>query len=135
MTLSISPIAINNSGGGNETVAAGATTVIANTSTIDGSAAVALGFYARCTFNASATAGARVHVYGIPADVPANWAGAVAAGAITQSVDIPLVTGVDRAVSFSVLPGHKYYKAVVENLDPAQSITAVYVFAEPQVLS
>jgi len=135
MTLSISAVLINNSGAGNETVAAGATTVLANTSVVDGSAAVALGFWVRCTFNASATAGARVHVYGIPANVAENWTGAVDAGAITQSVDIPLVAGATRAVSFSALPGHKYYKVLVENLDPVQSITAVYVLAEPQVLS
>jgi hypothetical protein len=52
-----------------------------------------------------------------------------------QVVDIPLVAGTTKGVAFSVLPGHKYYRVRVRNLDPVQSATAIYVYAEPQVLS
>ena len=43
--------------------------------------------------------------------------------------------GATVAVAFSVLPGHQHYLAVVRNDDAVQSLTAVNVFAEPQVLS
>lgn len=97
---------------------------------VDGSAVVALGITAIMTLHASATAGARVHVYSGPAF---NLLGAFP----TQTVDVPAthkspaITG----VSFSVLPGHKVYQVIVQNLDPVQHITGITVYAEPQVLS
>ena len=122
MTLSISPITIV----ANKTADASGATAIADCASVDGSAVVALGILAQCTYHADATAGCQVYVYASTDNV--SWFE-------IQVVDIPLVAGTTKGVAFSVLPGHKYYKAVVENLDPAQSITAVYVFAEPQVLS
>lgn len=131
MTLSISTVLINNSGAGNETVAAGATTNtdVVKTARVSGDALVALGVYARCTFNASATAGAQAYVFASPEGTQWGSDGGM------QVVDIPFMAGADRSVAFSVLPGHRYYLLAVKNLDPVQSLTGVYIYAEPQVLS
>jgi len=120
MTLSITNATLVN----NETIAAGGYS--ASTTTIAAATAVALGFYAQVHFDASATAGATVAICG---GIDATHT------AVVQEVGIPLTAGGTVAVAFSVLPGHQHYLAVVRNDDAAQSITAVYVYAEPQVLS
>lgn len=125
MTLSISPAIVLT----NKTAAASGTTDLDECVSIDGSALVALGLYVQFVYNAEATAGAVVQVYSSPDDY--RWS----PGPV-QEVDVPHTTGVtSTGIAFSVLPGHKYYRVRVKNLDVAQSITAVYVFAEPQVLS
>ena len=129
MTLSISAVTINNNGAGNETVAAGGLTDVAKTSAVDGSALVALGIWIRLTYHADATAGARAYVFASADGTTYGSTGGM------QIVDIPFAAGAARSVAFSVLPGHKYYKVLVGNDDAVQSITAVYVFAEPQILS
>jgi hypothetical protein len=52
-----------------------------------------------------------------------------------QVVDIPLVAGTTKGVAFSVLPGHKYYRVRVRNFDAERLARAIYVYAEPQVLT
>ena len=122
MTLSISPITIV----ANKTAAASGATGIADCASVDGSAVVALGILAQCTYHADATAGCQVYVYASTDNV--SWFE-------IQVVDIPLVAGTTKGVAFSVLPGHKYYRVRVRNFDTVQAATGVYVFAEPQVLS
>ncbi len=122
MTLSISPATIVT----NKTAAANGATAITDCASVDGSAVVALGILAQCTYHADATAGCSAYVYASTDN--AGWFE-------VQVVDIPLVAGTTKGVAFSVLPGHKYYRVRVRNLDPVQSATAIYVYAEPQVLS
>jgi len=129
MTLSISAVLTNNNGAGNETVAAGGLTDVEKTSETDGSALVALGIYIQCIYHAAATAGAQALVFGSPDGIRYGSTNGL------QTVDIPFSAGATRSVAFSVLPGHKYYKVLVKNLDPVQDLTFVSVFAEPQVLS
>jgi len=122
MTLSISPVTIVT----NKTAAANGSTGINDCASVDGSAVVALGILAQCTYHAGATAGCSVYVYASTDNV--GWFE-------IQVVDIPLVAGTTKGVAFSVLPGHKYYRVRVRNFDAAAAATAIYVYAEPQVLS
>lgn len=122
MTLSISPVTIVT----NKTAAANGSTAIADCASVDGSAVVALGILAQCTYDAGATAGCSAYVYASTDN--AGWFE-------IQVVDIPLVAGTTKGVAFSVLPGHKYYRVRVRNFDAAAAATAIYVYAEPQVLS
>jgi len=125
MTLSISPVTIVT----NKTAAANGATAITDCASVDGSAVVALGILAQCTYHADATAGCSAYVYASPLGLDGSpWFE-------IQVVDIPLKAGTTKGVAFSVLPGHKYYRVRVRNLDPVQSATAIYVYAEPQVLS
>lgn len=112
----------------NKTVAENASSVLAECTAVDGSAVVALGFEVLLTFHASATAGATVKVM-TSAD------GTNYTTAATQEFDIAVSANATVRRSFTVLPGHKYYKVQVTNLDTAQDITALSVYAEPQVLS
>jgi len=128
MTLSITPAIVNNSGSGNETAAASGNTSLANATAIDGSALVALGIYVQCLYNASATAGAVVKVYG-------GRHGDYLGVDPVQECEIPFVAGAAKSAVFSVLTGHKAYKVVVFNLDTAHSLTAIYVYSEPQILT
>ena len=111
----------------NKTVAKSASSVVSECTAIDGSAVVALGIEVLMTFNASATLGATVKVL-TSAD------GTNYTTATVQEYDIPYSNATVRH-AFSVLCGHKYYKVQVTNLDTGQSITAIYVYSEPQVLS
>lgn len=128
MTLSISSAIVLT----NKTAAASSPTVLSECTSIDGSALVALGLFMRLTYGSGATlptAGAVVQVYSSPDDtIWSSWP--------VQEVDVPLpAAGGDCGIAFTVLPGHKYYRVRVKNLDVAQPITAVYVIAEPQILS
>jgi hypothetical protein len=111
----------------NKTAAKSASTDIADCTAIDGSAMVALGIEVLLTFNASATLGATVKVFS-SSDTSNYTTTAI------QEYDIPYSNATVRH-AFTVLPGHKNYKVQVTNLDTAQSITAIYVYSEPQVLS
>jgi len=125
MTLSISPVTIVT----NKTAAANGATAIADCASVDGSAVVALGILAQCTYHADATAGCSVYVYASTDNVGyVGWFE-------IQVVDIPLVAGTTKGVAFSVLPGHKYYRVRIRNFDAAVAATGIYVYAEPQVLS
>lgn len=111
----------------NLTVNAASSTALASCTAIDGSAVVALGIIAQVTFNAAATAGAELHIYG-GKDDGLYWYNVFTA-------EIPLTAGATVGIGISVLPGHKYYKAVIRNLDATYTITGAIVYAEPQVLS
>jgi len=128
MALGITVAVVNNSGGGNETVSASSSSSLVNATAIDGSAVVALGVEVLLTFHASATAGATAKVF-TSADGTNYGTTAV------QEYDIPVSAGNTVRHAFTVLPGHKNYKVQVTNHDTGQSITAISVYAEPQVLS
>ena len=88
-----------------------------------------MGFTVVCVFNASATAGAALNVY--PCYDGTNYA------------DTPVEVGiVDLADAGASTEQHVYFpiscrkvKVAVENLDAAQSITGVSVWAHKQTLS
>lgn len=124
MGLSISVVALLE----NKTVQETASSELAECSAVDGSVMVALGIEVLLTFHGSATAGATVKVF-------SSSDGTNYCTASTQEYDIPVAAGGTVRHSFTVLPGHKYYKVQVTNLDTAQDITALYVYAEPQVAS
>ncbi len=124
MTLAITVAAILE----NKTAAKSASTDIADCTAIDGSAMVALGIEVLMTFHASATLGATVKVFS-SSDTTNYTTTAI------QEYDVPVSAGATVRHAFSVLSGHKNYKVHVLNLDTAQSITAIYVYSEPQVLS
>ena len=130
MTLSISAETILT----NKTAAANGLTVLSECTSIAGSALVALGIWVRLTYGSGATlptAGAVVRVHASPDDDPGLWSSWP-----VQEVEVPLpAAGGACGIAFSVLPGHAFYKVRVKNLDPVQSITGIYVYAEPQVLS
>jgi len=112
----------------NKTAAKSASTDIADCTAIDGGALVALGIEVLMTFNASATLGATVSVY--TSSDGTNYCG-------VSLMDFSVAVSAGNAVrsSFNVFIGHKNYKIKVTNLDTAQSITAIYVYSEPEVLS
>lgn len=112
----------------NKTAAASSTTAIADCTAIDGSAAVAIGIEVLMTFHASATAGATVHVY-------TSSDGTNYTGISLVDFDVAVSAGNTVRAAFNLYTGHKYYKVTVQNLDTGQSITAIYVFSEPQVIS
>ena len=111
----------------NKTVAESASSVVSECTAVDGSTVVALGIEVLLTFHASATLGATVKI--LTSSDGTNYC-----TASTQEYDIPYSNATVRH-SFTVLPGHKYYKVQVTNLDAAQDITALYIYSEPQVLS
>jgi len=111
----------------NKSAAKSASTDLADCTAIDGSAMIALGIEVLLTFNASATLGATVKIF-TSAD------GTNYTSADTQEYDIPYSNATVRH-SFTVAAGHKNYKVQVTNLDTGQSITAIYVYSEPQVAS
>jgi hypothetical protein len=111
----------------NKTAAKSASTDIGDCTAIDGSALVALGIEVLLTFNASATLGATVSVY-------TSSDGTNYSTVSLMDFSIAYQNATVRA-AFNVFPGHKNYKIVVQNLDTGQSITAIYVYSEPQVLS
>lgn len=111
----------------NKTAAASSSTNIADCTAIDGGAMVALGIEVLLTFNGAATLGATVKVH-------SSSDGTNYTTAPIQTYSIAYSSATVRH-AFIVLPGHKYYKVVVTNLDTGQTITAIYVYSEPQILS
>jgi len=111
----------------NKTVQESASSVLSECTAVDGSAMIALGIEVLLTFHASATLGATVKIF-------TSSDGTNYCTADTQEYDIPYSNATVRH-SFTVLSGHKYYKVQVTNLDTAQDITALYIYAEPQVAS
>jgi hypothetical protein len=124
MALAITVVAILE----NKTVAENASSVVSECTAVDGSSMVALGIEVLLTFHASATLGATVKVF-------TSSDGSNYTTNDTQEYDIPVSAGATVRHSFTVNPGHKYYKIQVTNLDTAQDITALYIYAEPQVAS
>jgi hypothetical protein len=123
MALGITPATIMS----NLTAAKSASTALADCTAIDGSAAIAIGIEVLLTFNASATLGATVHVY--TSEDGTNYT-----TVSLMDFDIAYQNATVRT-SFNIFPGHKNYKIVVQNLDTGQSITAIYAYSEPQVVS
>lgn len=124
MTLSIAVATILD----NKTVAASASSVLTDCTAVAGATLVALGVEAVMTFHASATAGATIKVF-------SSRNGTNFTTTPIQEYDVPVSANATVRHAFTVLPGHAYYRVQVTNLDAGQSITALSVFAEPQVLS
>ena len=112
----------------NKTVQESASSVVSECTAVDGSAMIALGIEVLLTFHASATLGATVKVF-------TSSDGTNYCTSDTQEYDIPVSAGNTVRHAFTVLTGHKNYKVQVTNLDTAQDITALYIYAEPQVAS
>jgi len=124
MALAITVVAILE----NKTVQEAASSVVSECTAIDGSTVVNLGIEVLMTFHASATAGATVKIF-------TSSDGTNYCTNDTQEYDVPVSAGNTVRHSFVVLPGHKYYKVQVTNLDAAQDITALYIYSEPQTAS
>ena len=88
-----------------------------------------VGFSVACVFNASATAGAVLNVY--PCYDGVNYAGTPAEVGIIDLANAGAST--EQHVYFPI--SCRKVKVAVENLDAAQSITGVSVWAHKQTLS
>lgn len=110
------------------TVTNGNSTVLGDTTAVDGSTVVALGIEALMTFNASATAGATLKIF-------SSADGTNYTTVPVQEVDVATsaATTIIRT-STTVLTGHKYYKPQLTN-GSGQDITGISFWSEPQVLS
>lgn len=108
----------------NKTAGTSASTTLTDCTTIDTTSCINLGIQVRLTFNASATAGARVKVFGSNDD---STYGTVP----YAQADIAYVSGAQGA-SFSIPHAIKYLKVQVTNLDSGQTITAIYVDSHVQ---
>ncbi len=124
MTLSITPVTILD----NKTIAASCSTVLDDCTAVPGAALTALGIEFVMTFDAAATAGATVKVF-------SSRNGTNFTTRAIYEYDVPVTAGAEIRDSFVLLPGHSYYRVQIENLDSAQSITGIFVYSEPQVLS
>lgn len=111
----------------NKTAAASTATLLSDCTAIDTSQATnACAIEVLLTFHASATLGATLKVYGSYDGT--NWDTDTYAEA-----SIAKTSGA-RSQSFAVVPGPKYLKAQVLNLDTAQSITAITIYEHIQTL-
>jgi hypothetical protein len=124
MALSITPAAILS----NKTAAASNSTTLTDCTAVAGSNVVALGIEVVMTFHNSATKGATVKVF-------SSQNGTNYTTTAVQEYDVPVSAGATVRHGFTVLPGHAYYRVQVTNLDTGKSITAISVYAEPQVLT
>lgn len=124
MALSITPVTIL----ANKTAAASSSTTLTDCAAVAGSNVVALGIEVVMTFHASATKGATVKVF-------SSQNGTNYTTTAVQEYDVPVAANSTVRHAFVVLPGHAYYRVQVTNLDTGQSITAISVYAEPQVLT
>jgi hypothetical protein len=112
----------------NVTVTNGNSTVLGDTTAVDGSAAIAIGIEAQMVFNAAATAGATLKIF-TSAD------GTNYTTSPVQEVDIATSSATTNIrIATTVLTGHKYYKPQLTN-GSGQDITGIYLYSEPQVLS
>ncbi len=111
----------------NKTAAASTATLLSDCTAIDTSQATnACAIEVLLTFHASATLGATLKVYGSYDGT--NWdTDPFATGSIGK------VSGA-RSKSFSFIPGPKYVRAQIQNLDTGQSITAITIYAHLQTL-
>ena len=111
----------------NKTAAANASTTVGDCTTITTDAYVGLDVTLKLTFNAAATLGAILKAYGSDTD-GADYD--TAAKPYWQEA-ISWVTGA-QILHFDFPSGPKYMKFLLTNLDLAQSITAIYIYATPQ---
>lgn len=88
-----------------------------------------VGFSVQCTFNASATAGAILNVY--PSYDGTNYADTPVEVALISAKDLGAAS--EEHVYFPV--SCRKMKVAVENLDAAQSITAISVWAHMQTFT
>lgn len=124
MALSIAPMTIL----AGKTAAASSSTTLTDCTAVAGSNVVALGIEVVMTFHASATKGATVKVF-------SSQNGTNYTTTAVQEYDVPVAANSTVRHAFVVLPGHAFYRVQVTNLDTGQSITAISVYAEPQVLT
>lgn len=126
MALGITPVTIL----ADKTAAASGSTVLSECTAVPGDALIAFGIEALMTFNAAAAVGATVKVF-------SSSDGTNYTTAPIQEYDITATAGATVKHGFTVLPGHKWYKVQVTNLDTVagRDLTAITVTAEPQVLS
>lgn len=110
-----------------KTAAASGSTLVTDCTTVDTSQSTnALGITVLLTFNAGASLGATLNMYGSYDGT--NWdTDPFATGSIGK------VSGA-RSKSFSFIPGPKYVRAQIQNLDTGQSITAITIYAHLQTL-
>lgn len=109
------------------TVTNGNSSVLGDTTAVDGSALTALGIEVVLTFHGSATAGATVKMF-------SSHDGTNYTTNPFFEYDVPLSAGATVRHSFTVLTGHKYYKPQLTN-GSGQDITGISFWSEPQVLS
>lgn len=110
-----------------KTAAASGSTVVSECSAIDTSQATnACAIEVLLTFHASATLGATLKLYGSYDGT--NW------DTDTYAECSIAYTSGARSQSFAIVPGPKYLKAQITNLDTAQSITAITIYSHIQTL-
>jgi hypothetical protein len=109
-------------------VTVAATSSSSNSSSSDLTYATACAVEVKCTFAAGATNGAIVHIYASGNNTDYDT------GAYDE-FDIPVTAGETVQYTFPIIPSPKYIKIGVENLDPVESITALYVYTVIQVVS
>ncbi len=112
----------------NKTAAASGSTTLGDCTVIDTNACVGLAIECKVTYNGSATKGVRVKLFGSYDDVnydsdPYDY------------FDMPFTAGSTISCSFNTIPGPRYIKAQVTNLDTGQSATGIYVYSHPMVIS
>lgn len=111
----------------NKTAGTSASTTLTDCTTVDTSGCINLGITVRLTFNASATLGARVKVFGSHDDSTYNTEPYAQA-------DIAFTSGA-RGASFTIPHAIRYLKVQVTNLDAGQTITAIYVYSHLQTIT
>lgn len=112
----------------NKTAAASNVTALSDCTAIDTNGVLALGIGYRVTYHASATAGGTLRLY-------ASYDGTNYDDQVYDQWTLPFAAGASYEGHYSVHPGPRYLKAQVANSDTGQSITAVYVYSEPQTVS
>lgn len=110
----------------NKTANASSSTSLGDCTAVDLSTAVQMAIDVELTFNASATAGATVKVYA--SDDNSVWDTTP-----YDQFDIAVSAGNAVKAHFAILPAPKYLKALITNLDATYSITAINIYAIPQV--
>jgi len=110
----------------NKTAAASGSTAIADCTEVDLSEVINLGIGVLLTFNASATAGATVEVYGA-------YDGTNYTSEPLDEYDVELSAGNTVKVAFLSLVTTEKIKVVVKNNDTSQSITGISVWVHTQV--
>lgn len=123
MALSITPATLLS----NVTVTNGNSSVLGDTTAVDGSALVALGIECKLYFATNATAGATLKMF-------SSQDGTNYTTTPFFEYDVPVSAGATVRHSFTVLTGHKYYKPQLTN-GSGQDIAQIYFWSEPQALS
>jgi hypothetical protein len=108
-------------------VTANANASTANSTTITTTDYVGLAVTLKLTFNAAATGGAILKAYGCDDDATYD-----SSGKPYWQEAISYVSGA-QVLHFDFPSGPKYVQFAVTNLDLVQSITAIYIYATPQI--